>query len=465
MGGRTPARAIGGDIIRRGDPGYESAWQGILWNGIKPPRFPDVIVRVASERDVPEAVALARSEGLRIAVRSGGHSWCGSPLRDGGMLIDLSALGRTHIDPDSATATVQPAATGGTLAAELSRYGLAFPTGHCGSVAVGGYLLSGGLGWNSGALGPACASVRQIDAVTAAGEVVTCDANENSDLFWAARGAGPGLFAIVTGFRLALYPRPAAIVTTTYAFPLADVVPVTRWAAAAATELPPTVELSFVLGTADPAMSAATPRPKVIIVAATSFADSQDEATRSLGPLRVCPLADRAIFSQADEPTTFEALYDTSGSLWPTGHRCSADTLWSGADYEILLSRLAPVVATAPSEKSLVLAPVSPVSQEKTLQQEMAFSVLGDSYVVPYAIWDSPVHDEANIEWLRHAMRTVEPLGTGHYIAEADLTADPSRARRSFSPSDWDRLGRLKARYDPEDLFFSYLGRSITWAA
>lgn len=463
MGGQTQARGIEGDIVRRGDPGYESAWRGILWNGLKPPRFPEAIVRVASEHDVPKAVALARSEGLRIAVRSGGHSWCGSPLRDGGMLIDLSALNRIHIDPP-ATATVQPAATGSALASELSRYGLAFPTGHCGSVAVGGYLLGGGLGWNSGALGPACASVRQIEAVTAAGEVVSCDEDENSDLFWAARGAGPGFFAIVTGFRLALYPRPAAIVATTYAFPLADVVPVTRWVTEAATELPPTVELSFVLGTADPAMSAATPRPKVIIVAATAFADSQDEAIRSLGPLRVCPLADHAIFSQVDEPTSSEALYETSDSLWPASHRCSADTLWSGADYETLLSRLAPVVATAPSEKSLVLAPVSPVSRGKTLQHEMAFSVLGDSYVVPYALWDSPAQDDANIGWLHHAMRTVKPLGTGHYIAEADLTAAPSRAHRSFSPSDWDRLGRLKARYDPEDVFFSYLGRSTTWA-
>ncbi|TQK51005.1 FAD/FMN-containing dehydrogenase [Streptomyces sp. SLBN-118] len=460
MRGPTQARRIEGDIVRRGEPAYERAWEGILWNGLKPHRFPDVIVRVASERDVPEAVALARSEGLRIAVRAGGHSWVGSPLRDGGMLIDLAALNRTRIDPDSATATVQPAVTGSALAAELSRHGLAFPTGHCGSVAVGGYLLSGGLGWNSGALGPACASVRQIEAVTAAGEVVTCDAKENSDLFWAARGAGPGFFAIVTSFRLALYPRPAAIITTTYAFPLADVVPVTRWFSEAAAELPPTVEVSFLLGTADPAMSAATPRPKVVVVAATAFADSKDEAIRALGPLRACPLHDRAVFSRADEPAaTFETLYDTSESLWPASHRCGADTLWSGADYETLLSRLAAVVAAAPSERSLVLAPVSPVSREKTLQQDMAFSVLGDSYVVPFAMWDSPAQDGANIRWLRDAMRAVEPLGTGHYIAEADLTADPSRARRSFSPSDWDRLERLKERYDPDNVFFSYLGR------
>ncbi|WP_405603489.1 FAD-binding oxidoreductase [Streptomyces sp. NBC_01410] len=459
MGGQTQARRIEGDIVRRGDPGYESTRRDILWNGLKPHRFPELIVRVASERDVPEAVALARSEGLRIAVRAGGHSWCGSPLRDGGMLIDLAALNRTHIDPNSATATVQPAVTGGALAAELSRHGLAFPTGHCGSVAVGGYLLSGGLGWNSGALGPACASVRQIEAVTAAGEVVRCDAEENADLFWAARGAGPGFFAIVTGFRLALHPRPEAIVTTTYAFALADVVPVTRWVSEAATELPRTVELSFLMGTADPAMSAATPRPKVVVVAATAFADSQDEAIRSLGPLRACPLDDRALFIQADEPASLEALDESSGTLWPASYRCAADTLWSGADYETLLSRLAAVVAAAPSERSLVLAPVSPVSRDKALQQDMAFSVLGDSYVVPFAIWDSPAQDDANMRWLRDAMRAVEPLGTGHYIAEADLMADPSRTRRSFSPADWDRLERLKARYDPEDVFFSYLGR------
>ncbi|MEU3923383.1 FAD-binding oxidoreductase [Streptomyces sp. NPDC029004] len=459
MGGQTQARRIEGDIVRRGDAGYESARQGTLWNGLKPDRFPELIVRVASQRDVVEAVALARSEGLRIAVRAGGHSWCGSPLRDGGMLIDLAALNRVHIDPNSAKATVQPAVTGGALASELSRHGLAFPTGHCGSVALGGYLLSGGLGWNSGELGPACASVRQIEAVTAAGEVVQCDAEENSDLFWAARGAGPGFFAIVTGFRLALYPLPRAIVTTTYAFALADVVPVTRWVSEAVTELPPTVELSFLMGTADPVMSAATPRPKVVVVAATAFADSQDEAIRSLGPLRACPLDDSAIFIRADEPASLEALDESSGTLWPASYRCAVDTLWSDADYETLLSRLAAVVAAAPSEKSLVLAPVSPVSRDKARRHEMAFSVLGDSYVVPFAIWDSPAQDDANTRWLREAMRVVEPLGTGHYIAEADLTADPSRARRSFSPSDWDRLERLRARYDPEGVFFSYLGR------
>lgn len=74
-----------------------------------------------------------------------------------------------------------------------------------------------------------------------------------------------------------------------------------------------------------------------------------------------------------------------------------------------------------------------------------------------FAIWGDPAADDVNVRWLRDAMHAVEPLGTGHYVAEADLTADVSRARLSFAPADWERLRALKARYDPENVFHSYL--------
>ncbi|MFF4230837.1 FAD-binding oxidoreductase [Streptomyces sp. NPDC001820] len=451
------ARGIEGAIVQRGDADYEAVRAGMVWNGLKPGRFPEVIVRAASERDVPEAIGLARSRGLRVAVRAGGHSWCGSSLRSDGMLIDLSRLRRFDIDVASATATVQPAVTGSELAPELAARGLAFPTGHCGSVAVGGYLLSGGLGWNSGALGPACRSVYEIEAVTADGEVVRCNEDENPDLLWAARGAGPGFFAVVTSFRLRLHRHPRAIMSTTYAFPLADIEKVANWAAGTANELEPTVELSLVLSTAAPHMTKERPRPKVIVVAATAFAESSEQAAQSLGPLQNCPFADRALFRAADEPVSLDALYDASTDVWPAQHRYAADTLWSQADFGTLLSKLGDAVASAPSDKSLVLAPVSPASHDQDLLRDMAFSVLGDSYVVPYAIWDDPAEDGINIRWLREAMSAVEPLGTGHYIAEADLTASPTRAERSFTTSDWQRLQTLRARYDPEGVFHSYL--------
>ncbi|OAH09837.1 FAD-binding oxidoreductase [Streptomyces jeddahensis] len=444
-------------IVRRGDSAYEAIRTEMVWNELTPQRFPEMIVRAESEQDVQEAVRLARSRGLRIAVRAGGHSWIGSPVRDGGMLIDLSALRQCVVAPETRTAAVQPGVTGGSLAAQLAPFGLAFPAGHCGSVGVSGYLLSGGLGWNSGAWGPGCASVRAIEAVTADGHGVRCSEHEHPDLFWAARGAGPGFFAVVTRFHLRLWELPGAIVQTAYTFPLDELPAVAAWTTEAAGRLPAGVEASFLLGAADPALSAAPYRPKVIKVTATAFAASHDEAVRSLEPLRTCPLADRALSRQIDEPVSYESLHTTSGTLWPEGRRCAVDTLWSDDGFDTLLRRLAPFVAEAPSEQSFVLAPFWPASRNRELWRDMAFSALGDTYVASFAIWTDPEDDALNIRWLRDTMGAVEPLGTGHYVGEADLTADPSRAERCYAPEDWRRLEELRARYDPEGVFHTYL--------
>ncbi|MFJ3235553.1 FAD-binding oxidoreductase [Streptomyces sp. NPDC086787] len=448
---------IEGEVVRRGDAAYDSTWSAMLWNELRPQRFPDLIVRVASDRDVPAAVRLARAEGHRIALRSHGHSWCGSPLRDGGMLIDLSALDAYELDPASRTATVQPALSGREFVAALAPHGLAFPGGHCGPVALGGYLLSGGLGWNSGALGPAAASVRAVEVVTADGSTLTCGEDENPDLFWAARGAGPGFFAVATRFHVSLYDLPTAIAETSYTFPLADVEPVTRWAVGAAERLPANVEASFMLATASSDVTTATPRPKVISFTGTAFARTHEEALRCLEPLRDCPLADRALSRTVDRPRTFEDLYDASAAFWAPGYRNAVDTLWSDTGYETLLPALAATVAAAPSERSLVLAPLWPVSRDRTLSRGMAFPVLGETYLAPFASWGDPAEDAANTRWVRDVMRVVEPYGTGHYIAEADLTADPARARRSYAPDGWERLRALKSVYDPENVFHTYL--------
>ncbi|WP_377270693.1 FAD-binding oxidoreductase [Peterkaempfera sp. SMS 1(5)a] len=449
----TQPGGITGAVVRQGDADYEDVRTGMLWNALRPERRPGTIVRAASESDVVAAVGWAGEQGLRIAVRAGGHSWCGSPLRDGGLLLDLSALRRYEIDAASATARVQPGLTGRELAPALAREGLAFPTGHCASVALGGYLLSGGLGWNSGCWGVACAGVRRIEAVTADGRTVVCSAEQNPELFWAARGAGPGFPAVVTAFHLDLRPRPAALAATTWVFPLAAVEAVAHWAVSAAAELPPLVEQAFVLGTASGDPSG----PRTVTVAATAFADSPDQAARALAPLRGCPLTERPLSRDTDLPTSMDALYAGSAKIWPEGQRYAADTLWSSADYPTLLARLGEAMAEARSHRSLVLAPVSPVSQEESLTADMAFSVLGESYAVPYAVWEDPRDDEENIGWLRRTMAAVEPLTTGHYIAEADLTADPSHARRSFAPADWERLQRVRAAYDPQGVFHSYL--------
>ncbi|MFJ6606952.1 FAD-binding oxidoreductase [Streptomyces lydicus] len=457
----TGTAAIDRPLLRRGDDGYEAARAGAVWNARTPPRHPRAIIRAASEDDVLQAVTYARTHGLRLSVRSGGHNWSGAPLRDDALLLDLFGLDECTVHPATgtapATATVGPAVTGQDLVAALTPQHLAFPVGHCPTVAVGGFLLSGGLGWNSRAWGASCADVLEIRAVTAEGRTVDCSETRHPDLFWAARGAGPGFAAVVTRFRLALHPHPGAILATGRTFALADTARVTQWAEPLARRLPPYVETAFVLTAAGPATPSAPAGPR-ITVAATAFAASPAQARQVLEPFADCPFDDLAVAGQPPAPTSYAALHEGAASVWPPGHRYAADTLWSPDSYRTQLTRIADAVARAPSPASLVLAPVQPVSEDPAHLRTMAFAPLGTSYLVCYALWDDPAEDAAQDRWLREAMTAVDPQGDGrHYIAEADLEAGRERARHSYPPATWDRLRDVRDRWDPHHLLHSYL--------
>src|SRR5215469_11912581 len=108
MDTRTLQRNIRGRVLNRSDPGFQVILSGLLWNQLQPNRYPDVIVQVNDEQDVVQAVKFASANGLRVAARGGGHSWCGLAVRQGGMLIDLQRLNGVTIDPAARRATIQP---------------------------------------------------------------------------------------------------------------------------------------------------------------------------------------------------------------------------------------------------------------------------------------------------------------------------------------------------------------------
>jgi FAD/FMN-containing dehydrogenase len=457
MGGLETLVGLDGSVTRRGDHNYEPTRRSMLWNGWKPSRFPELIVRAASERDVVAAVTFARSRGLKVAVRAGGHSWCGSPLREGGMLLDLSRLREVAIDPMSRTAKIQPGVTSRELASALAEHELAFPVGHSGHVGLSGFLLSGGFGWNEGICGPACLSVTGIDAVTADGQLTPADEDRNAELFWAARGAGPGLCAVVTRFHLKAYPLPKAITSSTYVFPIEDAGDVACWAGQVRPALPPTVELALLLVPAPPDVPS-QPGERVALLAGTAFVDSGDEASRALALLEECPARHRCLSRAVNQATSFEKLFEAEDAAWPEGHRFAADNVWLDGDPGEVVPELATQIVDAPSAKSLVLVAMPPAPSKDAPQPDMAFSMLGRARVYCYSVWEDEADDDANIGWLRTAMEALTPLAVGHYVAETDLLADPSRSARSFSPTAWERLTTTREGLDPQSLFHGYLG-------
>ncbi len=236
-----------GRLLHRGDAEYEAARLNAVWNGRKPDRHPDRILLAATAEDVVWGVRHAASEGLRVSVRSGGHSWYGNCLRTDGMLLDLSALTEIAVDADAMVAAVGPGTVGRDLDAALTERGLFFPIGHCGTVGLGGFALGGGYGWNSRTRGPAGLNIRAIDVVLADGEHVHADDSTHPELLWAAPGAGPGFFGVVTRFHFDLCPRPRMLRTGDI-YPLDVHDEVLEWALALLPTLPPEVEVSARVG-------------------------------------------------------------------------------------------------------------------------------------------------------------------------------------------------------------------------
>ncbi|HNP31127.1 MAG TPA: FAD-binding oxidoreductase [Nitrospirales bacterium] len=450
---------IAGKVTVATDAGYEQLRRSLIWNQLTPMRYPQVVVQVAGEQDVVEAVRFARTQHMHIAVRGGGHSWVGFPLCNGSLLIDLGRLNRMSIDHQARTAAIQPAVTGQALNQQLAQHGLAFPVGHCQSVPMSGYVLNGGLGWNWNTWGPACFSVEAANVVLADGSLVVANQEQHADLLWAIRGAGPGFFGVVTHYLLKVYPVPRSITTNTYFYPLDRIEEVGAWAAGIAGQLPREIELTMFCAQAPPAFveHCRSRNGFACILVATGFFDTPDEAGATCSLLETCPVISECLGKDVNQPATMDALLDMGGRFWPEDHRCLADTIWSDSPPAQPLATLRDAFLQAPSPKSLALCAFSTGGEGGVaVRPDAAFSMAGRTLLLCYAIWERPEDDDANTAWHRGTIRALDPFAVGHYVGESDIVAEPRRAERSFTPANWQRLQALRRRYDPDGLFHGH---------
>jgi FAD/FMN-containing dehydrogenase len=187
--------------------GYPEATR--LWNGALSAE-PALVVRCASVSDVQCAVRAARGAGLPISVKGGGHDWAGRAMHAGGLTIDLSGMRQVTVDAETRTATIGGGATAADLIAETSKYGLITATGTSSAVGMVGLSTGGGYGPGIGKYGLALDNMISVQVVLADGQVVTADATNEPDLFWAHRGGG-GNFGVVTSMRMKLHPLETAL--------------------------------------------------------------------------------------------------------------------------------------------------------------------------------------------------------------------------------------------------------------
>lgn len=435
-----------GELFSKGDSGYEEARSGAVWNAFTPDRFPELILQAASERDCVEGVRLAREQGLKVSVRSGGHSWAGNHLRDRTLLLDLSGLREVTIDPEAMRATAQPGCRGNELDLELEKADLFFPVGHCPGVAIGGYLLQGGFGWNGRVHGPACQSVVAIDLVTPEGELITVDAENDPDLFWAARGSGPGFFSVVTRYHLRLYPRPPVIANGLATYPLDALEEVFAWAKEIGPQIPRWMEFMVFTHRDE------NGEPEVAVTGPV-LAPSEAEAREALALLETCPVRDQAKISLPYFPARLEDLYSAVHASYPDDHRYAVDNMWTHAPAADLLPGIRKIAEGLPEAPSHMLWMNW---GESPAREEMAYSVEDETYIALYAVWQDPAKDEANIEWATGNMKAMEPLASGIQLADENLGRRPANF---VSDGNLERLDRIRAEVDPDGLFHEWMGR------
>ena len=455
-GVQWPLGEFTGLFAERGQPGYEAARTGRVFNARHPDRYPAAVLLAADDADLVAGVRWARERGLRVSVRAGGHSWAVWSVRDDALLIDLGELRDMRYDPGTEVAAVRPAVRGGTeLAPFLASRGRAFPGGHCESVGLGGYLLQGGQGWNGRVWGWACENVLGIDAVTADGRLVHADQTENADLYWAARGAGPGFPALVTRFYLRTYPKPPVMVQDTWTFPLDEAGPLLEWLHEILPGLHRSVE-PVVAATRLPGVplddGVRRPEGTVLLLHTTVMADSEAEVAERLAVFGAGPLAGRRL-GHVRGLTTIAAENEAQTLQNPAGHRYIVDCTWSDAPAADLAPPLHRIWSELPTQHSFSIwygwAPARPLP-------DMAFSVEANVYLATYVIFTDPADDERYADWVHRRTAELAGTGCGVYLGDTDFQR---RHDRFVSDSAYRRLAQVRARWDPGGLFCSYLTR------
>ncbi|MFC4359636.1 FAD-binding oxidoreductase [Halobium salinum] len=439
-----------GDVLTPEDPDYHDA--RALWNGLID-RYPTAVVRPTGTADVVAAVRFARERDLPIAVRGGGHNVAGSALVDDGLCLDLSAMNAVSVDPDARRALVGGGATIGDVDHETQLHGLAAPLGVVSATGVAGLTLNGGLGHVRRRYGLSLDNVRSFEVVTADGEVLTASNDDHEELFWALRGGG-GNFGVVTRFEYDLHAVGPEVFGLFVWYHADDARTVLRgvddWAPEATRDASVLPFLATVPELGEfPESTWGQPAVAVLgcHVGGTAAAEAEFERLRDLAE----PVVDLS------GPLPYVELQSMLDADYPDGLRYYWKALYVDELTAEVVDLLVRYGRSRPSALSTVDLWHLGGAIDDTPPDGTAFRHRGHPYLVTFeANWEESTDDDANVAWAREGIEELRslPAVSGAYGNFPGFGEDPVR---SLFGRNYDRLARVKAEYDPENVFRSNL--------
>ena len=434
------SEAFEGEIILPGSAGYDAA--RVVWNGMID-RRPAVVARAAGVEDVRRTVRFAREQELPIAVRCGGHSLAGFSTCDDGVVLDLSLMRDVDVDPARRVARV----AGGTLLSQLDAaaqaHGLVCPVGVVGHTGVAGLTLGGGMGRLQRHFGFSIDNLRSVELVTADDRVLTVSEDEEPDLFWGIRGAGPN-FGVVTSFEFDLHELGPVVTQGFVDYPAERGHEIAARVREYLETAPDEVMVSFGVATGTEEDGEDLVGRPVVYVGAT-HSGRVDDAEEVLRPLRdLGPVAD-----------TFRQVpyleLQTSGDddmAWGKRFYMKGGFLAELSDGFID----AALAHTTPRGAVTLWAQGGAIS--RIPEETMAFT----GRQAPFWLgvesdWDDAADDAALIEWGRTTMAALEPFtAAGHYVNDV-IETGRDVVRDVYGEPKYERLVGLKRAFDPDNVF------------
>jgi FAD/FMN-containing dehydrogenase len=439
------ASQLHGELIRPEDAGYDDA--RALYNAMIDKR-PALIVRAADVDDVVAAVSFARENGLALAVRGGGHNGPGLGSVDDGLVIDLRRLNSVTVDPESRTAAIAGGSLLGEVDAATHEHGLAAPGGIISTTGAGGLMLGGGVGHLTRRAGLSIDNILGAQVVLADGSVVRASEHEQPDLYWAIRGGG-GNFGVVTELTLRLHPV-STVVGGPMLWDLEQTPDLMRWYRDFILAAPEELGGFFAFLSVPPA----PPFPdelhlRKVAAIVWCWTGPEEQADEVLAEARAQP----GLLLDGVHSMPFPALQSAFDPVYPPGDQWYWRAEFVDELPDEAIERHLEHARKLPTWKSTMhMYPIDGAAHRvATADTPWAFRHANWAMVI-VGVDPDPANAETLKDWAVTYWDAVHPYAAGGSYLNMVTEEVQALVQKSYG-ENYERLTRIKAEYDPQNLF------------
>jgi FAD/FMN-containing dehydrogenase len=436
-----------GTLLLPGERGYEEARK--VWNGMVD-RRPGLIARCTNVADVIAAVSFGREHNLVLAIKGGGHNVTGNAMCDGGIVIDLSPMRRCNVDVGRRMVHVEGGALLGDLDAATQAHGLATPVGINTTTGIAGLTLGGGIGHLMRLHGLTIDNLVAVEMVTATGERVRAAEDENVDLFWGVRGGG-GNFGVVTSFSFRLHQVGPDLLSGMILYRAERAREVLGFYQDYVGTAPDKLGTIVSLRKAPPApFIPASLHGAPIVGIISCYCGDFTEGEKVLRPFRELRPDLYAV-----EPRPFVEFQEMLNPTVPPGWHYYWKSHYLGPLSDAAIDVIVGRAWRFRSPRSYTLLAHLGGAVARVPEDATAFAGRDSAHAINInGVWTAEDADRADdTAWTRDFFDAVMPYSTGRAYINFLGNEGQERVRAAYGEAKYNRLAKLKARWDPGNVF------------